>query len=117
MIKIENLKKSYPSRRDNPGFKEFILNIPKYLFGKQELFWALRGISFSVKRGECVGVIGKNGAGKSTLLSVLLGATEPASGRVEISGKSDGAGNSSAHGNDCVRKAAGRQPGNALAND
>lgn len=87
MIKIIDLKKSYPAARDNPGFKEFLINMPKHIFGKKEMFWALKGISFSVERSECLGIIGKNGAGKSTLLSILLGATEPASGVVEITGK------------------------------
>lgn len=87
MITIENLKKSYPAQRDTPGFKEFIINIPKYLFAKEKVFWALKGISFSVAKGECIGLIGKNGAGKSTLLSILLGSTEPRSGKVLITGK------------------------------
>ena len=49
--------------------------------------WALRDISFEVKRGEVVGIIGRNGARKSTLLKILSRITEPTSGHAEIHGR------------------------------
>lgn len=59
-------------------------------FGKEKNikeFYALKGVSFEISKGECVGIIGHNGAGKSTLLKLLTGVAFPTSGEIDINGR------------------------------
>jgi len=88
IVEIKDVWKKFPMKRDKPGFKEFMVNLPRFINrSANSNFWALKGLSFSVKQGECLGIIGRNGAGKSTLLSLILGTIYPTRGTTKVSEK------------------------------
>ena len=110
VIKVENLSKLYRigAKEGYKTFRETLLDSAKapFLLGRdiikkivrpfprkvggppeENTIWALKDVSFEVKQGEVVGIIGRNGAGKSTLLKILSKITEPTGGRVELRGR------------------------------
>lgn len=86
MIEVRNVTMQYRMTNDRvSNLKEYIIKrVKKDL--KFEYFTALDDVSFSVKRGEVLGLIGHNGAGKSTVLKVISGITKPTKGSVQICG-------------------------------
>ncbi len=66
---------------------QYLGKLNQQSYGRQDEFWALNDVSFSVAEGEVVGLIGGNGAGKSTLLKILTRITEPTQGRAVIRGR------------------------------
>lgn len=89
MIKIENvsMKFNLEIEKDFSMKQAFVdLFTKKKKKKKNDDFWALKNVSFTVDKGEVVGLIGSNGAGKSTLLKVVSGVMKPTSGKVTVQG-------------------------------
>ncbi|MFO6298792.1 ABC transporter ATP-binding protein [Rahnella selenatireducens] len=92
-ISVDNIQKCfYVYNNPHDRLKQFVLPKLKRVFTEShenyyKEFWALNGVSFDIKKGETVGLIGKNGSGKSTLLQIICGTLNPTSGRVESIGR------------------------------
>lgn len=86
MIRAKNISMRYLMTYDRiQSIKEYMVQLVKRKI-KYEEFWALKDVSFEIKKGEVVGIIGHNGAGKSTLLKVISGILKPTSGELEVNG-------------------------------
>jgi len=87
-IKVENLHKTFHLPHGNhSGIKQLLINILKRKYQKgYEDQHVLRGVSFDIKKGDFIGIVGRNGSGKSTLLKLLAGIYVPDSGGIAING-------------------------------
>ncbi len=85
-IKVDNVSKMYRIfDKPEDRLKDGIFWRWGKRYGRE--FWALKDISFDVKKGESVGIIGRNGCGKSTLLQIIAGTLQPTSGGVSVNGR------------------------------
>lgn len=92
VVRVDNLSKEYKigALKERPDmFRAWLVNKFRRSThdARDESLWALKGVSFAIKQGEVLGVIGRNGAGKSTLLKILSRITEPTGGRIEMEGR------------------------------
>ena len=92
-IEVRGISKKFRKGFRYWSFREDVALLTRRLLGRNghnggpEEFWALRDLSFSVDRGEVLGIIGSNGAGKSTTLKILSRISYPAAGEVRMRGR------------------------------
>ena len=87
IIQVNNITVRYKIANDRvSSLKEFVIKKIKKSITEKD-FLALDNVSFTVKKGDVVGVVGRNGAGKSTLLKVVSGIQKPASGNIVLNGR------------------------------
>jgi lipopolysaccharide transport system ATP-binding protein len=90
ILEVQNISKKYSLSRVNNSYQTLTGSMTDFFTAKKKQerdFWALNNVSFSVKEGDTLGIIGRNGAGKTTLLKIISRITSPTSGRISGKGK------------------------------
>jgi len=94
VLRVANVSKKFVKGEIHDSLRDLIPSAVARLLGRSRAktsstkeFWALREVSFELKRGEAFGIIGSNGAGKSTILKLITGIMKPTMGRIDVNGR------------------------------
>ncbi len=94
IVRVENVSKRYVFQHFRPSLRQEALQIAKRWIGRapqatweSQPFWPVKDVSFTLDKGDTLGIIGHNGAGKTTLLRLLSGIIEPTEGRIIVNGR------------------------------
>jgi ABC-type polysaccharide/polyol phosphate transport system ATPase subunit len=94
IVRVENVSKRYVFQQYRPSLRQEAVQMAKRLVGRvqqgaweSQAFWPLKDVSFTLNKGDTLGIVGHNGAGKTTLLRLLSGIIEPTEGHITVNGR------------------------------
>jgi ABC-2 type transport system ATP-binding protein len=94
VVRVENVSKRYIFQQYRPSLRQEAVQMAKRFIGRvqqgnweSQAFWPLKNVSFTLNRGDTLGIVGHNGAGKTTLLRLLSGIIEPTEGSITVNGR------------------------------
>ena len=87
-VEFANVSREFTIQHErNESLQDWFIHRLRRDKGATEHFWALKDVSFGIRRGETVGLVGRNGAGKSTMLKLVTGILEPSAGQIRVVGR------------------------------